>query len=139
MKTGKFLAIFIALSFGLFPGAQALAGPAKKKVLDVGIILRLNDQFNESVSAMMTGIETAKALFEKDHPNVKIVFHKYPHNEDLESVVAASNLAIKDQVPAVIGGELSEESFVLRDKLGANKIVFITPTSSNPAVTENQP
>jgi branched-chain amino acid transport system substrate-binding protein len=139
MKTGKFFVLYNVAILGLFPNMQALAGPAQKKVLNVGIILRLNDQFNESVSAMMTGIETAKALFEKDHPSVKIVFHKYAHNEDLESVVAASNLAIKDKVPAVIGGELSEESFVLRDKLGANKIVFITPTSSNPAVTENQP
>lgn len=63
----------------------------------------------------------------------------YPHAEDLSSVLVATEKAIQDGMTAVIGGELSEESFVMRDKLGPNKIVFLTPTSSNPSVTEGHP
>jgi len=113
------------------------------KILNVGLVLRLDDkfngQFNETVSAMAEGIETARALFESLHPGVRIKLHRYPHGKDLESVVAAADRLIRDKIPAAIGGELSEEAFVLRDKLGPRKIVFITPTGSNPAITENQP
>jgi branched-chain amino acid transport system substrate-binding protein len=51
----------------------------------------------------------------------------------------ASTRAVEDKIPAVIGGELSEESIVIGDTLAASKTVFITPTSSNPQVTENKP
>ncbi len=34
---------------------------------------------------------------------------------------------------------MSEESLVFGDRLGPKQIVFVTPTSSNPKVTENKP
>lgn len=124
------------LALALFSSGtgHALASPPKK-TLHVGVILRLDDKFNNSVSEMMTGLETAKNLFEQKN-HVKITLHRYAHAEELSTVAIAAEQAIKDKVPAVIGGELSEESFVLRDKLGPKEIVFMTPTSSNPAVTD---
>lgn len=137
-KLNKISSIFLASLIPLFGAGSAFATP-KKKVFNVGIVLRLNDKFNDTVAAMTTGIDAAKALYEKRHPGVTINLKRYPHGDDLESVVSASQRLIQDKIPAVIGGELSEESFVLRDKLGEAKTVFITPTSSNPAVTEDHP
>ena len=133
------LPVLIGLATYGFVLLSGNASAITKKTLDVGIVLRLNDKFNESIESMTTGIEAAKSLFEKRHPGVKINLHKYSHDAALESVVAATNRLSHDKIPAVIGGELSEESFVLRDKLGELKTVFITPTSSNPAVTEDHP
>lgn len=137
MKISK--AFIFALAVAILAIAPTPSFGAKKKTLDVAIVLRLNDKFNDTVAAMSTGIETAKSLFERTHPGVRINLHRYPHGEDLDSVAAAANRLIQDKIPAVIGGELSEESFVLRDKLAEAKSVFITPTSSNPAVTEGKP
>lgn len=138
MKTGNNRSLSILLAAIVMMGGFS-AEAATKKTLRVGIILRLNDKFNDTVSAMTTGIETAKALYERKHPGVKIELKHYPHSNDLESVMKAANQSIADKVPAVIGGELSEEAFVIGDRLGESKSVFITPTSSNPKVTEGKP
>lgn len=134
MKAG----ILLALAVAAFPSPSAAQPP--KKTLDIGLVLRLNDkfngQFNETVTAMADGVEAAKAMYEKAHPEVRVILHRYPHGPGMDSVAAAADLALKDKVPAVIGGELSEEAFVLRDKLGPHQVVFITPTASHPAVTE---
>ena len=123
-----------------FDAAQVWATPrAEKKILQVGIVLRLKDTFSDTLSYTLDGIESAKILFEKTHPGFQVQLKKYTHDDSLQSVLEASNRAIADQVPAVIGGELSEESLVLRDQFGPRKIVFVTPTSSNPKVTEGFP
>ena len=110
-----------------------------KKALEVGVILRLKDTFSDTLTYTLAGIETARVLFEKTHPEYRVILKRYSHEDGLESVLEASKRAIQDHIPVVIGGELSEEAFVLRDQLGAKKIVFVTPTSSNPAVTEGHP
>lgn len=84
------------------------------------------------------GIETAKELFEKQHPNVRIRFHYYPHGEKIEEVISSTEKVIRDHIAAVIGGELTEESLVLREQFESKKIVWISPTSTNPKVTEGQ-
>ena len=119
--------------------ASSVWAKPKGKTLKVGIALRLDDKFNDTVYAMMTGIETAKALYEKRHPGVTVVLKRYPHGDDLASVVSAAAKANEDHTAAVVGGELSEESLVLGEKLGEKHVVFITPTSSNPNVTEGRP
>ena len=140
MKVGKSLlnSLMAFVCILAFSG-QVKASQAKKRTIHVGVVLRLEDKYNNSVSEMMTGVEAAKALFEQKHPGTQIVIHRYPHTEDLSTVVAAADKVIKDKLSAVIGGELSEEAIVLRDKLGPAKIIFITPTSSSPTVTEGFP
>ena len=135
MKTGKALLSFILLS-SFAP--QVIAAPAKK-TLEVGIVMRLEDKFNDTVAELMNGIETAQVLYQEMHPRTKIKLVKFKHKDELASVLAATESAIKAKMPAVIGGELSEESLVIGEKLGEKKIVFITPTSSNPDVTEGRP
>lgn len=136
MRIGKIISLFSLMAlFIAAPGTASLPS----KTFNVGIALRLNDKFNDTVSEMVTGIETAKTIFEEEHPGVKVVFHRYAHDEPLDSVIAAADRAVNDHVPAVIGGELSEESIVLGDRLGEKKIVLMTPTSTNPKVTEGHP
>ena len=141
MKTGKLCigALCAILTLHLIAVSAFAAESHKKKTLTVGVILRLNDKFNDTVATMLAGIETAKSLYEKKHPGVRIVLKRYPHGDDLESVLKATTRAVEEKVPAVIGGELSEESIVIGDKLAESKAIFITPTSSNPQVTENKP
>lgn len=141
MKTGK-ISILALCAFSileLMPISAHCADPKVRKTLKVGVILRLNDKFNDTVATMLAGIESAKNLYEAKHPGVRIVLKRYPHGDDLESVLKATTKAVEDKMPAVIGGELSEESIVIGDKLAESKAVFITPTSSNPQVTENKP
>ena len=131
MKTGK-ISILALCAFSileLMPISAHCADPKVRKTLKVGVILRLNDKFNDTVATMLAGIESAKNLYEAKHPGVRIVLKRYPHGDDLESVLKATTRAVEDKMPAVIGGELSEESIVIGDKLAESKAVFITPTS----------
>ena len=141
MKTGKLLATltpFLLIQASL---SASISGAAVKpaKTLDVALMFNFNDQYNETVAAMGRGMEVARLLFQKLNPGVKVNLIRYPHDSDLSAALTVSNKVIADKRVAVIGGELSEESILLRDKFGPEKIVFITPTSSNPAVTEGHP
>jgi branched-chain amino acid transport system substrate-binding protein len=137
MKIGK--ATFGILFLATLGVSVFAFGSSEKRTLDVGVVLRLHDKYNSTVASIDTGIEVAKKLFEKAHPNIQINLKHYSTEEDLASSVAASSQIIKDKIPAVIGGELSEEALVLGEQLGEKKIVFITPTSTSPIVTENRP
>ena len=139
MKAGNsLLNKFIILVLTGLTSIAFSSGPGKK-TLNVGVVLRLNDKYNSTVSSLDTGIEVAKVLFEKEHPAVRINLKRYSIGEDLASSMTASAKIIEDKIPAAIGGEYSEESIVLGERLGQQKIIFITPTSSSPAVTENRP
>ncbi len=133
MRNGK--NIFAALIFSLC-SAKSFAAT---KTLTVGVSFRLNDAYNNSVRSLMSGVETAKAEFEKDHPGTVIQLKVLAHGADLASVNGVADKFIAERIPAVIGGEMSEESLVFGDRLGAKKIVFFTPTSSNPQVTNDKP
>jgi branched-chain amino acid transport system substrate-binding protein len=133
MRNGK--NILAALIFSLC-SAKSFAAT---KTLTVGVSFRLNDAYNNSVRSLMSGVETAKAEFEKDHPGTVIQLKVLAHGADLASVNGVADKFISEKISAVIGGEMSEESLVFGDRLGAKKIVFFTPTSSNPKVTYDKP
>lgn len=109
------------------------------KTLVVGEAIRFEDKYNTTINHFSKGFETAKGLFEREHPGVKIEFKKFPHELPLETVAEAANRIIKEKVPAVIGGELSAEAKVLSDLLDPQKIVFISHSASSPIVTEGKP
>lgn len=132
MKNGKYI-------LGLVFALSSIKGLAATKALTVGVALRLNDSYNNTVRSLMGGIETAKVEFEKAHPGTTIRLKLFSHDADLASVRSVADKIIKENPGAVIGGEMSEESLVFGDLLGTKQIVFLTPTSSNPKVTENKP
>lgn len=136
-KYKYFCIITFVISFsGYQPNAHAATS---QKVLKVGLVFRLNDKYNTSVKNIVKGVTSAKKVFESENPDVLIKFYYFSHEESLSTVLTAAQKVIGESLPAVIGGEMSEESIVLKDVLNPKKIVFITPTSSNPRVTENAP
>lgn len=128
---------FVLVLLSCFTSQNLFADQPKGsiKTLDIGLVLRLKDRFNDTISGIKLGIETAKILFEKEHPEIRVRFHSYSHGDKIQEVISAAQHAARDHLSAVIGGELTEESFVLRDQFEGKKIVWITPTSSNPEVT----
>lgn len=139
MKTGDRLSWVLFLIAGATGLAPSALEAAPRKTLKVAVVLRLNDRFNDSVDALKQGVETAKYLFEKQHPRTRIELKYYPHSESLESVVKAADQVIADGIPAVVGSEMSDEAIALGDKFKEKGIAFITPTASNPLVTEGKP
>jgi branched-chain amino acid transport system substrate-binding protein len=132
----RFVALWLAILM-IGPTRFAMAKP--KKELRIGVILRFDDKFNSTVDSIQTGIEAARRLYEEEHNGVKIKVQRFTHGIELASVVAASAKVVESHVPAIIGGELSEESYVIGDQLAVDKVVFITPTSSTPILTANKP
>ncbi len=119
--------------------ASAFAAGAGDRKLVVGLQFLFDNKFNYSVNAVVEGIEFAKTDFERQNPGYKIDLKRYAHGDDLASAVRASRLAVADDVAAVIGGERTEEALVMGEILNEGRIVFMTPTASNPKVTENRP
>lgn len=106
-----------------------------KKTIEIGVVLRLKDKFNDTIAGINMGIDTAKALYEKLYPETQVVLHRIPHGDGFQAVVDAAKIVIGKKLTAVIGGELSEEVFFLKDQFKNRKIVLITPTASNPEIT----
>ncbi|MBI4402865.1 MAG: ABC transporter substrate-binding protein [Deltaproteobacteria bacterium] len=107
------------------------------KTLTVGVAMRSDDKFNLTVTRLVEGIETAKEVFERRHPETKIILHKFGHGSDIESVLLVADKMIAAKIPAVIGGEFSDEALAFGDRLSQKKIVLVSHTATNPRVTEN--
>ena len=131
----RFLFTFVLLIGSYFP----LIAAAEIKILDIGLVFRSSDKFNDTIFGTLKGIETAKILFEKEHPQTIVKFHRFYHGDTLDSVVEATQRAVNANIKAVIGGGISDEALAIREVFKGKKIVFISPTSSNPSVTEGNP
>lgn len=118
---------------------NASAETNQKKHLKVAVILRATDQFNHTVRSITGGLETAKYLFEKEHPGVSIQIKRYYHGRDFESIMRVANQAMSEGYTALFGGEYSQEGFVISEMVEKKPVVFVTPTSSNPRVNEGKP
>lgn len=134
MKKNIIFSIFLISQ--LFVYGQVFS---KEREYKVAVTLRFDDPYNSTVGRIYRGIEFAKEYFEKNNHDIKITLIKYSHGPDLKSVIDVSNQIVSSGSIAVIGGELSEEALMMADIFNQNKIVFITPTSSNPRVTADKP
>ncbi len=104
----------------------------------VGVAIRNTDLINETVSSAKAGIETAKIIFTKQNPHVRLDLKYYSHDRTLDSVSRTGDQIVNDNIPAIIGGELTEEALLLGQKLNKNGSVLISPTSSHPDVTKEK-
>ena len=95
---------------------------AEQRRVTVGVALRLNEQYDHHLISYTRGIETAQYLFSQRYPSLIIALKTVPHGWELSSVVDAANSLIQARVPAVLGGEMSEEALVLGERLEAEKI-----------------
>ncbi len=137
MTSMKFVNLVSA--FSLISCIPAFATHQGVKTLDIGVVYPISDRFHDTIMSCTSGIELAKALYEAQHPKVRVVFHRYDHREDLDSLIPAIQHAISDKTPAIIGGAISEQSMVINELLRGKDIAWITPTSSHPNAIRGSP
>jgi amino acid efflux transporter len=125
---------YVGLLFILSP----LTSFAAPREVNIALIFRLNDKFNETTKNLVKGIELAKAVYEKEG-KFKINLSEYSHDEKLVTVVEAATKAIKDGHKIIIGGENSDEAMAIADAIAGKDVVLLTPTATNPRVTAGRP
>lgn len=106
---------------------------------NVGIAFSKTNKYDRSTQQIIDGINLAKIMFEQKYPKYKVNFINYiylPNN--LGSVSKISDKICRDKIPVVIGGEMTEDALMLGEKLNSCHIVLISPTATNPKVTENK-
>jgi branched-chain amino acid transport system substrate-binding protein len=107
--------------------------------VDVGVVFRFGPELNSPTAELYRGIEFAKDEFEKKNKFIKINLVKYSHTTDSASIEKAGKQIVQDKIKYVIGGEMSEEALTLGDQFKGQDLIFITPSASNPRVTEGRP
>jgi branched-chain amino acid transport system substrate-binding protein len=137
MRTGTKIVLSLGLA-ALSAGAFAAKAGSAKETLRVGIAFRLDEKYDRSVTALIDGIKAAASLYEADNGRrVRFVYQSY--TASLSSVITAARELAARKVAAVIGGEMSEEALALGEILNGAGIVLMTPTASNPGVTQDRP
>jgi len=139
-RSAQGLLALSVLSLSIVVGASdtAILHATTDRTFHVGVVARMSDTMDETMGSALAGIKVAKKLFEETHPGIKIDMSFFTHDHDLESVARASDQILKAKVPAVIGGELSEEALMLGLKLEPKHVVLVTPTATAPEVTKDR-
>jgi amino acid efflux transporter len=132
LRSGRSLAVCFSLL------ALANTAQASPKVIDIAVILREDDGFNQTTRFLEKGLELAKAEYEKAG-KLKVNFKKYFHTEKLSTVMEAAQKAVKEGSYIIIGGENSDEAMAISEVIAGKEIVLVTPTSTNPKVTLGKP
>ncbi len=109
------------------------------ETITVGVALRFGPEVNSSVEALYQGIEFATSSFNRSQGALHVELKKYSYTADSKSIEAAAKKIKKDGIRYVIGGEMSDEAFTLLEQFKNSNILFMTPTASNPRITDGQP
>jgi branched-chain amino acid transport system substrate-binding protein len=128
----KFIAQVAVMSS--FLATSAFAAPVK-----VGVALRFTPDLNSFAGSLYEGIELAAETFNAKNGPVAIELVKYPHKSGHDTVEQAAEKVVKDKVNYVLGGEMSDEAFALAEQFKGHKVLFMTPTASNPLLTAGNP
>ncbi len=91
MTVAKFVPILALFCLPAFAAHKGI------KTLDIGLIYPVSDRFHDTIMSCTTGIELAKKLYESQHPEVRVTFHRYDHREDLDTLIPAIQRAITDK------------------------------------------
>ncbi len=127
--------LIVLTLFGIILQSSSFAVETVK----VGVALRFTPDVNSFAPALYQGVEYAQEVFQAQNPGVKIELVKYAHKAGNASVEQAAKKIVKDKVKYVIGGEMSDEAFVLADTFQNEKILLMTPTASQPLLTAGHP
>jgi branched-chain amino acid transport system substrate-binding protein len=113
------------------------------ETIKVGVALLFTPEIASSNNSLWRGIELARDKFNSEqfskNGDVKIELIKYPHKRETRSVDDVAKKILTDQVHFVVGGELSDEAISLGDAFQNKDVLLITPTASNPRITEGRP
>lgn len=138
MKVGHSILIVTFVSiFSLLPLA---IGVLKRPKFKIGVAFQMKDKLIRDYDTrieMQKGIHLAKKLFEQKY-KVDIELVKHAYGRDLSSVLMEAKKIVKEDYHAVIGAEVSREALAFSDVFEKAKLVFVTPTASNPKVTKNK-
>ena len=110
----------------------------KKQTIRLGLALRTIDETNLSVHRMFQGIGFAVDRFKEKNPSIDIELVVEEFGQSREEIVASGLRLLEAGVPAVIGAEWTSEALLLGDLFNGSKILFLTPTASNPEVTRDK-
>jgi branched-chain amino acid transport system substrate-binding protein len=130
MKFFVLLVLFTSFSFSSY---------AADNSVKVGVALRFTPDANSFAGALYQGIEYAAQVFSINHPELNIELVKYSHKNDHASVDDAAKTILEDKVHFVIGGEMSDDAFALAESFHDKKVLFMSPTASNPFLTAGNP
>src|SRR3990167_1659571 len=119
---------------------QSISCGATEKIFNVAVAFSAHEKYDRSTQQIINGIYAAKLFFEKLHPKYKVNYINYNYrSHDLKSVAKVAEQICINRIPVVIGGEMSEDALVLGQILNSCHSVLISPTATNPIVSENKP
>jgi branched-chain amino acid transport system substrate-binding protein len=95
--------------------------------------------FDGTAIYLNEGIKIASQMFMERHPGVRLEEHAFIHPPQLSTIIPTVEAMLKQSPAVVLGGQMSSESIILGDLLGAKKVVFITATATHPDVTVGKP
>ena len=130
----KFIFILIIL---IIPIILFFSYNNKKEPIKIGAIFALtgNNAYDniESINALKLAVNEINKNGGILKKPIKLII--YDNKSNLVETQIAAKKAVKDHVIAVIGSSYSSYSLVAADVLQKNKIIMITPISTNPGVT----
>lgn len=125
MKSFKLIFLLVAIIFA----SKVLAAETK-----IGIILRLEDKYNEYIKHIKDG---AVFLHNTRKHSSKLLF--YSHEGTYESIQIAIDKATKDGVQVILGAETSSDGMLMSRLTALSKIPIITPTASSHKIQQFNP
>ncbi len=105
----------------------------------VALMLRFDDKYNKTTIDLVRGIETAAFLYQKKYHHANITLTRFPHSKKIDEIISAAKKIAKQDISAVIGGEMSGEAMAMAEVFNNMETVFMTPTATSPEVTYGRP
>ena len=128
--------ILLALTFSF---ATVLYSPtlrAEEFALEIPVLLEFSQKYDTTAHQMFRGMEAAYWVMKQRHPALKVTLKKYGHRDDLEKLLNLCEEVSAEGYPIVIGGEDSHHAMAMARVFSKNKVLFISPTATNPQVVK---
>ena len=135
MRTVKFLSILVIVAMML---PLASCGPKGGGTIKIGVIAPMTGDVKTFGESTKEGVEVAVAEWNAKGgvlgKKIEIVLGD-DKNDPAEATNAATKLIKQDKVKFIVGSVASKCSIPISDVANANKVLQISPTSTNPKVT----
>ncbi|WP_338778983.1 ABC transporter substrate-binding protein [Metabacillus sp. FJAT-52054] len=139
MNKKKFAGIFLSLSLltGIAAGCGAQTGGSAEDTIKIGANLELSGGVASYGQSVSEGLELALEEINKEGiDGKKLQLVKVDNkSEAAEATSGALKLVSQDKVAAVVGAATSTNTLAQVEILAKNKVALITPTGTNPAIT----
>lgn len=124
---------------GLFFALRPPSHPNDKEVR-IGVVLPLTGELGNFGKTVLNGVEMAVDDFRKTDPDVKItIITEDSQGKPATAVSALQKLSNVDGVRIVIGSLTSSATLAMAPVANRTKILLVSPTASNPALSKAGP